>query len=649
MRYLLLISFLLSFFTLAENNKVPLEIYANNPEISLMTISPDGSRIAYIAFQNNRKILLIKNISTEKTLGGVVLNGINAQEAYFIDNFRVVLRAFEYKNIIGFREPNNFSAAFIYDLRSKEIKQLLIPGYGIYKGQTNVGNIVGLSEDKKIAYMPAYYSDQKGIKINNFGEAPIYTLMKVNLENKRKPKRLLIGTHDAIDFFLDKNGEPLARERYNQQDAQHRVQSFINGKWIDIFTEITPFIHRSFEGVTPDRKSLVMTMTGENGRRQYFTMSLKDGTISDPIFSRDDADIEQVLKDIQRVVYGVKYSGFKASYAFFDDKLTKTFLAIQNAAPENNFTLIDHTPDWSKIIFYLQGGDLAGEYLMFANNNFSFLASSRTNVSAAIVNPVKEYSYHARDGVKIPTLLTYPKRSFATKSKLPAIIMPHGGPEAYDKIEFDWLAQYLANRGVLVIQPQFRGSTGFGLAHLQNGRGEWGRKIQDDITDSVTALDKEGIIDPNRVCIMGWSYGGYAALSGATHTPKLYKCAISINGLSDVEAMLDFEKNSYGTNSSTYRYWQEVINRKGLNSEFLKSISPINHVEKVQIPILLIYSTRDKIVDPEQSIDFYDALKDAKKDVQLIEIKDEGHSFLKNETRLKTLTAIDTFLTKYLL
>ncbi|WP_426357767.1 hypothetical protein ACPUVO_15105 [Pseudocolwellia sp. HL-MZ19] len=415
MRYLLLLSVLLTFTSIAEESLVPLEVYANNPTISLMTMSPDGTRIAYSSIQNDRKILVIKDIATGNTLGGVVLDGINAQEAYFIDNFRIIMRAFEYKKVIGFRDRTNYSAAFIYDLNSKETRQILIPGHGIYTGQTNVGRIVGLSPDKKTAYMPAYYSEIGGT--SRFGEGPVYTLMKVSLESKRKPRKLRIGTHDAIDFFIDENGEPLARERYNQKDAQHKVQSYIDGKWIEIFSENTPFIHHSFVGLTPDRKSLVMTMTGDNGRRQYFTMSLKDGTVSEPIFSRDDADVESVLKDIQRVVYGVKYSGFKSSYAFFDNKLTKTFAAIQNALPENNFTMIDHTPDWKNIIFKIEGGEQGGEYLTFANNGFSFLASSRPDVSAAIVNPVKEYTYNARDGMKIPTLLTYPKASLGKKQK----------------------------------------------------------------------------------------------------------------------------------------------------------------------------------------------------------------------------------------
>ena len=649
MPYLILIVCLVfSFLAAAEKNLVPLDVYADVPAISLMSLSPDGSRISYKTIQNDRAVLLVKELSTGTTLGGAVLEGINANQAYFIDNNRVILKAYEYKKIQGYRGMSNVSAAFIYDLRSKEIRQLLIPGHGIYKGQTGVGDIVGLSADMKFAYMPAYYSDKKGVSINDFGEGPKYSLMRVSLESKRVPRDLRIGEHDARDFFVDANGEPLARERYNQKSSLHSVQHYKDGKWVDIFSEITPYIYRSFSGLTADRKSLVMTTTGENGRRQYFTMSLEDGEISQPMFSRDDADVEAVLTDIQRVVYGVKYSGFRPSYAFFDDKMTRTFKAIQNALPESAFTMIDHTPDWSKIIFKIEGGQQAGEYLLFANGGFNLIASSRPKVSTEMVNPVVEYSYVTRDGYDIPTLLTFPVGHDSTKQKLPAIVMPHGGPESYDRIQFDWLAQYLASRGVLVIQPQFRGSKGFGREHLLAGRGEWGKKIQDDISDSLNALIKDEKVDPQRVCIMGWSYGGYAALAGATFTPQLYKCAISINGLSDVEKMLAFEKQEYGEDSETYRYWQEVINKNAQDNEFLASISPINAIDKVEAPILLIFGTRDKVVDIVQSTDMYDALEGAGKDADLLKMKGEGHSFLMRESRLKTLQAIDAFLSEHL-
>jgi dipeptidyl aminopeptidase/acylaminoacyl peptidase len=649
LHFIIFLSIFLSFPSIANSKPLPLEAYAQYPEISLMTISPDGTRIAYRALQDDREILLIKEIETGKTLGGAVLSGIDAKSAYFIDNFRVILRASDYQRIPGFTGMHNVSSAFIYDLKSKEIRQLLTPGNGVYKGQTSLGSIIGLSPDKNTAYMPAYYTKSSSdFNVVAYGQQKItYTLMKVNLTKKKRPKQIVIGTDDAVDFFVDKKGKPIARERFNEKNNLHRVQSYIDGEWVDIFTETTPYRYRSFAGLTPDRKSLVMTTTGENGRRQYFTMSLKDGSISEPIFNRDDADVEQVLTNIQRVVYGVKYSGYKPSYAFFSKNLTKNFAVIQQAMPDNSFTLVDHTPNWSKIIFKIEGGEQAGEYFMFANNSFHFLAASRPQFTAKDVSPVEEYSYKARDGLTIPTLLTYPKSK--NRKKLPAVVMPHGGPESYDKIEFDWLAQYLSSRGILVIQPQFRGSKGFGIDHLTQGRGEWGKKIQDDITDAVTTLSKENIIDPEHVCIFGWSYGGYAALAGATFTPDLYQCAISINGISDVEQMLSFEKREHGSNSETYSYWQEVINSKGKNSDFIESISPINYVEKVQIPILLIHGQRDKVVDFEQSDDFFDALEDADKNVQLVELKGEGHYLLKNESRIKALTAIDTFINKHLL
>lgn len=643
--------FLLSFSSTADNKLLPLDIYAAPPEISLMTISPDGTRIAYRALQKKREVLLIKDIATSQVLGGALIDGLNVNYVYFIDNFRVILKVSDYKKLPGYKGMHNISSAMIYDIRTKEIRQLLTSGFGIYEAQTQLGDIVGLSPDKNIAYMPAYYSkssSQFGTSSSGGGgDAVLYTLMKVDLNNKKTPRPIFIGTDDTVDFFVNEKGEPIARERFNKQTKQHLVQSKIDDDWVDIFTETTPYRHHSFSGLTPDRKSLVMTKTGENGRRQFFTMSLKDGAISEPIFTRDDADVEQVLKDIQRVVYGVKYSGFKPSYAFFDPKLTKNFKTIQAAMPDNSFVLVDRASDWSKMIFKIEGGEQTGEYILFANSSFSFLASSYSKISSEIVNPVKEYSYKARDGLNIPTLLTSPKGK--ESSKLPAVVMPHGGPESYDKIGFDWLAQYLSSRGILVIQPQFRGSKGFGIDHLIKGRGEWGQKIQDDITDAVTTLSQEGKVDPERVCILGASYGGYAALAGATFTPELYKCAVSINGISDVEEMLAFEKREYGEQSETYRYWQEVINRKGLETDFLKSISPINYVEKIKIPILLIHGQRDKVVDFEQSDDFFDALKSADKNVQLIELKGEGHYLLKNESRIKMLTAIDEFLNKYLL
>nr|WP_224746107.1 S9 family peptidase [Neiella litorisoli] len=299
------------------------------------------------------------------------------------------------------------------------------------------------------------------------------------------------------------------------------------------------------------------------------------------------------------------------------------------------------------MLFYVEGIGIPGEYYLFSDGEFRFAASSRPQLKPEQVNPVEIFSYQARDGLTIPTLLTRPAH-IQTKAPLPAVMLPHGGPEAYDSKGFDWLAQYFASRGFLVIQPQFRGSWGFGLDHVLQGRGQWGKKMQDDLTDAVKVLAQQGQLDANRVCIVGASYGGYAALAGATFTPDLYQCAVSINGVADLEMMLDREKREHRRRGSIVAYWEDAMANGNASDAYLESVSPIHHAAKIDAPILLIHGTIDEVVDIEQSEDMYSTLKKLGKEVTFIELDDEGHYLSRNETRLQTLQAIDQFIHRHI-
>jgi dipeptidyl aminopeptidase/acylaminoacyl peptidase len=605
------------------------------PSKSMLVISPSSERVAFRDTFDGEDTVKIMELNTGNLISAVNVSAVKPSNIYFIDDNTLIFIASENKRIAGFKGRHNISVAYSYDLDKNKIRQLLIQGNGIYKGQSELGVILGVSPDKRYAYMPAY------------GNETDYHLYRILLKKRGKPRVHQKGSSDTIDFFLNKEGKVIARERFNNIKNRHWVESNVSGKWQTIFNHDTAYRNHSFVGVTPDRQSLVMLATQkETGRWSYYTVSLQDGEIAGPIFSKSDKDVESVITDINRVVYGVRYSGFSPSYEFFDKKLNARMSGIKNALPNNYFTIQDYTPDWNNIIFYMDGAKSSGDYLMYNRGKIEFVTSTRPQIEGNQVNEVIEYNFTARDGLNIPTLLTVPNNIAPTN--LPAIIMPHGGPESYDTAGFDYLSQYFASQGFLVIQPQFRGSSGFGQAHLLAGRGQWGRKMQNDLTDAIVALANEGKINKDKLCIVGASYGGYAALAGATFTPDLYKCVVSINGVSDVEAMLKEEEDTYGGDHWVVAYWQDVISQGDLEKDHLEQISPINHVNKIKVPVLLIHGFYDKVVPRKQSEKMYDKMKNANKDVTYVSLKRGDHYLSSANNRMKAMKAISQFIEQHI-
>lgn len=616
----------------AQNTLIPLEVFGALPGTSMVTVSPSGQRLGYRLTDGQRDMFVVYDFKQSKIIGGINISEIRPGTAYFVSDENVVLVASENTRIRGFRGRHDVSAAFSYNIPENKIRQLLVAGNGIYAGQSALGNVVGMSSDGKSVYMPAWF------------EAGSYALMKKSLTGKRQPRKVLRGASDAIDYFVF-NDQVVARERFDNEKDLHRIQARIDDKWIDIYSKNTNLRTRNFVGLTAEGKQLVF-LAYNNDRVGYYTMSLADGGVTGPIFNPEDKSVERVLMNVDRIVYGVQYKGFKPSYDFFDISVNQAIDSLIAQWPDYAITIQDYSSDWQHVVLSVEGADSAKDFYLFTQGSLKFISSSRKNMPKDQIAPVIETKIKARDGLHIPTLLTLPpNKEF---SNLPAIMLPHGGPESYDKIGFDWLAQYFASRGYLVIQPQFRGSDGFGFEFKAKGRGEWGRKMQDDLTDTVKTLVKSGYLDQNKLCIVGLSYGGYAALAGATFTPNLYRCAISINGVADVERMMRDERRERSAEHWVYEYWQKVITDGTFQQQHLKTISPINYVENVQIPILLIHGEHDEVVPEHQSEYMYEELKDADKTVTFISLDDGDHYLSSAKNRMQALNAVDSFLAEYL-
>lgn len=226
------------------------------------------------------------------------------------------------------------------------------------------------------------------------------------------------------------------------------------------------------------------------------------------------------------------------------------------------------------------------------------------------------------------------------------VILPHGGPHVRDSADYDDLAQFISTCGYIVIQPNFRGSSDYGKDFEESGYKQWGGVMQDDLTDAVDFMVKEGYAIPGKICIVGASYGGYAALMGAIKTPSLYQCSIGINAVTHLKDLIKFDTDLAKSEKDTIRdlHYKRIGNIKN-DSDLLDNNSPALHVDRIKIPILIIAGTEDKTVPIEQSEMMVEVLERHNKDHKYVEIKDANHHiFNHKEDTEKVYSEIEIFL-----
>jgi dipeptidyl aminopeptidase/acylaminoacyl peptidase len=333
---------------------------------------------------------------------------------------------------------------------------------------------------------------------------------------------------------------------------------------------------------------------------------------------------------------------------WFDSELGDMEAALQQAFGDRLALLTSWDRARSKFIVFVEGVDAGAEYYLFnsTTNQADSLGVAYPELAPFGALARREpMSYPARDGVSIPAYLTTPPNA---SGPLPLIVMPHGGPEVRDVGGYDWMAHLFASRGYLVLQPNFRGSIGYGLEFRNAGRGEWGGLMQDDVTDGVQHLIDAGLADPERVCIVGWSYGGYSALSGAVKTPDLYACVVAIAPVADLPDQIRYAKDRYGTRNWVVSYWTNVIGDVREDNAQLVAASPARQAESVRAPVLLVHGAEDTVVPIDQSEEMRSALRRADRDVELLRLSGDDHELYRPATRLEAMQAVVAFLEEHL-
>lgn len=382
----------------------------------------------------------------------------------------------------------------------------------------------------------------------------------------------------------------------------------------------------------------------KTGRFGLYEFDWKTGEIGKTVFEHPAVDIDDftLLQDGSGVE-AVYYADDRPRVEWFDPVLKEIQGEIDEALPGRMNWIRSASADRTKVIVRTASDSDAGAYFLYDRTleQMSRIATPYEALKGKPLAKVTPVSYQARDGLEIPAYLTLPAGLEARG--LPLVILPHGGPYARDVLGFDYMAQFVANRGYAILQPNFRGSTGYGKEFLEKGFGQWGRAMQDDLTDGVRWLAGQGTIDPKRVCIAGGSYGGYAALMGSILTPDLYRCAISWAGVTDLDEMMQHDKMQL--QPMRYRRWRERI--RGADKQDLDDLSPVQFADKIAIPVLVMHGTDDDRVPIRQGRMFNKAAQKAGKPVEYVEFEGAGHQIETTADRIKFLTTIEAFLAKH--
>ncbi|MBL8630922.1 MAG: S9 family peptidase [Rhodospirillaceae bacterium] len=612
---------------------LPIEVYGADPQISDVEISADGSKLAMArSVDNEAKVLIVDRVTQETqqyNFGDAKIRNVEWSSANHVIAYATQTRDFiEYgKTIFG------MCTAFSIDTRKRGAPVPLLR-------KSKVRNGCGVES--------RLWTESGDVLMQLYGD-----LVRVNGDTG--DSKSFVKAAELTSYWVTSpKGYVIARVDHAPRSNRYRVlvptDEDRRGDWKTVFAEETEIPNLVVYGASANEQALIIGTRMKSDYIALFEMSLKDGSIGKPLFEPDGVDINGVIADpYTGAIVGASYIKDRTEQIFFQNDLQAVLLAAKGALADwQTVVLKSWGRDRKAFVVYAEGTKSAGDYFVLdrSKGRMNFLARLRPDIKPESIAQVRAFTYAARDGVKIPAYLTLPPGTDA--KHLPLVVYPHGGPSDRDSMEFDYWAQAMASRGYAVLQMNFRGSEGYGEAFEAAGFGEWGGKMQDDVTDGLQHIIKEGVADPARVCIVGASYGGYAALAGAAFTPDAYKCAVALAGVTDLNRALSETIRDYGSYSTAFAYWSKSIGDRDEDKAKIAARSPINAVDKIKADVLLIHGQLDTVVPFAHSQRMYDALKKEGKSVEFVKLDGEDHHLSKPKTRTEMLKAVEGFLAKHL-
>jgi len=598
---------------------IPMEDFFRNPEKSSFNISPDGNHIAYMKPWKSRMNVFVMDMITKK---------------------EARLTSSQERGVYGFAWLTNKRIGYIKDEGGNENMHFYA---------------VNIDKSNEIDLTP--FENVQARIIDDLEDDPNHIIIGLNKRNPQIHDPYRINVNDGkMDMIAENPGN--ISEWMTDHDGKLRIAITSDGVNTSILHRATE--SEKFESIlttdfkvsvsplffTFDNKNLYVASNRGRDKSAVFKFDLNNAQEEKLIFEHDEVDVSGLMYSRKRkVLTGVNYTVAKNEITFFDTWREDIQQKLEENLPGHEVGITSFSEDEAKAVVVTYSDKSRGTYYYYDidKNKLTELGKASPWLNEEDMSDMKPVQYRSRDGLVINGYLTLPK---GTNGKnLPVIVNPHGGPWHRDSWGYKSEIQFLANRGFAVFQMNFRGSTGYGREFWEKSFKQWGKSMQDDISDGVNWLIDEGIANPDRIAIYGASYGGYATLAGLTFTPDLYACGIDYVGVSSLFTFME----------SMPPYWElyrkmlyEMVGHPDKDKELLASASPLLHIDKIKVPLFIAQGANDPRVKKSESDQIVEALQNAGIDVPYMVKNDEGHGFYNEENQFDFYREMEIFLNKHL-
>ena len=624
--------------TVAPATALPVATFGKLPAIEDPVISPDGKVLAAKMRARGEQYLAILQLDVPNPVPKLIakdgdfdkLADVRATDWRWIDGDNLLVWVTARENFEG----ESYDAVRVIGYNYKTGKRTLLGWEG---AMIQAGNVLWTSKDGPPHLLLARIAAGRGTERLANPEV-------VNVDVATGKQEIVLRPHATINsWYADGNGVIRMGISQDRDSADYKIMYRPDEK--SQFKIITRQKSERYETAPipqiflPGEKALALSR--KDGFDAVYELDLRTMELGKKLYSVPGYDVAGIAANrAGDALSRVSLIEDKARWVYFEPVLKEIQQALDDVYGAGNASIISADKERNKVIFHLGGPDQAGSFHLFdtATGDVKLIGWINSDLKDMKLNPVRTIHYQASDGKKIAAVLTMPRLKQGQK-KLAAIVLPHGGPWARDFETWDMWAQPLAELGYVVVQPNYRGSSGFGKEWEAASDGNWGTRMQDDLNDAVTYLASQDIIDAKRVCMFGWSYGGYAASRAAQRDGNKYRCAISGAGVHDLPDMVAYDRNYLG------RYGSKYI---GSAASKLADVSPGRHASEYSTPIMIVHGAKDQRVPVDQSRNLVKRLKAAGKvegrDFIYIEQPRNTHHLPLEEDRIQLLEEMKKFL-----